>query len=58
MTMNIRGTLCCLNRNSIEDNIDEVAEIVSNAKYVCRKCGRASRKKKYLCKPVKLASKK
>ncbi len=56
--MNIRGTLCCLNRNSIEDNIDEVAEIVSNAKYVCRKCGRASRKKKYLCKPVKLASKK
>ena len=55
--MKIRGTLCRLDRNEIEDNIDDIAEMVSKAKHICRKCARVSRKKKYLCKPVRLESK-
>jgi len=55
--MKIRKTLCSLDRDEIEDNIDEIAKIVSGARYICRKCARVARKKKYLCKPVRLKSK-
>jgi hypothetical protein len=56
MTMKIRKTLCCLDRNEIAENIADLAEMVLHAKYICRKCGRASTKKKHLCKPARLDS--
>lgn len=56
--MKIRKTLCCLGRDEIEDHIDDLIEIVSKAKYICRKCARVSSKKKHLCKPMKLEAKK
>ena len=46
--MKIRKTLCSLDKDEIEDNIDEIAKIVSGARYICRKCARVARKKKYL----------
>lgn len=54
--MKIRKTLCGLSRKEIEDNLDSLGELVSNAKYICRRCARVSGKKKHLCKPVKLES--
>ena len=54
--MKIRKTLCRLDRDEIANHIADLAEMVSNAKYICRKCARVSPKKKYLCKPTKLAA--
>lgn len=34
---------------------DEYSELVSEPKYICKKCGRAARKAKNLCKPEKIA---
>jgi len=58
MKVKIHKTLCRLDRNEIEESINELTEIVSNAKYLCHKCARVSKKKKHLCKPVKLESQK
>lgn len=56
--MKIDKTLCCLDKDKIEKHMDDIVEIVSAAKYICRKCARVSKKKKYLCKPAKLEAKK
>jgi hypothetical protein len=56
--MKIHHSLCSLSRKEIENNMDVLAEIVSSAKYICRKCARASKKKKYLCKPTKISTQK
>ena len=56
--MKIRKTLCHLDRDDIEDNIDEIIELVSQPEYVCRKCARVSKEKDHLCKPLKLEPKK
>lgn len=55
--MKITKTLCCLDRDQIKDNLEEIAEIVAKPKYICRKCARVAGKKKYLCKPMKLKAK-
>lgn len=52
--MKIPKTLCRLDRDDIRDNIDEIAKVVSPPKYICRKCARVSKKKKHLCKPLKI----
>jgi hypothetical protein len=46
--------LCNWKQSTIEKELDRVRKIVADPKYVCRKCGRAVRDKKYVCKPVKL----
>jgi lipopolysaccharide biosynthesis regulator YciM len=38
----------------IEDRMEELVKIVKSPEYVCKKCGRAARDKKWLCKPVAL----
>ncbi|QUH24385.1 hypothetical protein [Serpentinicella alkaliphila] len=38
----------------IKDEFDKYKEIVKEAKYVCRKCGRVARKDKRLCKPEEM----
>lgn len=52
--MKLRKTLCCLDRDDIEEHLDTVAKAVAGARYICRRCARAARKKKHLCKPVRL----
>ncbi len=38
----------------IKDNIEKTAKRAKNARFECEKCGRQAKKKKHLCKPVKL----
>lgn len=42
--------LCKWGKKTIGENFDEVTRIVTNAKYICRKCGRIANDKKYICK--------
>ena len=52
----IKKTLCDLDKNEIEEHIEEIASIVSEPQYLCRKCARVAINKKYLCKPIKIKS--
>lgn len=54
--MKLRTTLCALKRNAIDAHIADLAALVANANYICHRCARSARKKKHLCKPVKLKS--
>ena len=56
--MKIHRALCKLSQKAIKENIAEIAEAVAKPRYLCKECARASRKKKHLCEPVKLAPKK
>jgi len=56
--MKLNRTLCSLNKDEIDDNLTDIITIISKAKHICRKCARGSGKAKYLCKPVKIQSKK
>ena len=42
--------LCKWGAKTIEKHLDEVTKIVTDAKYICKKCGRIANDKKYLCK--------
>jgi hypothetical protein len=52
----IKTTLCKLDKHDMEERMDDIAPIVSEPKYICSKCARVAKKKKYLCKPVKIKS--
>jgi hypothetical protein len=46
--------LCLLkNVGYVKRHLDDYKALVRDAKYVCRKCGRAAARKKNLCKPDK-----
>jgi len=51
-------TLCSLSKDEIDQNLTDIIAMVSKAKHICRKCARVSRNEKYLCKPLKIESKK
>lgn len=53
----MKKTLCSLDKDEIKENIADIASIVSKAKYLCRKCIRASRNAKHLCKPARIEPK-
>jgi hypothetical protein len=47
--------LCYLNNIGFQiSNSKEYKELVRNAKFYCKVCGRAAASEKNLCKPVKL----
>ncbi len=46
--------LCKWGKKKIQAHFDEVAEIISNPKFICKKCGRIAGNKKYLCKGTSL----
>lgn len=47
--------LCYLqNVGFVESNISEYKDLVKNAQYVCKGCGRAAASDRNLCKPEKL----
>ena len=48
-------TLCKWDRDEIERDLKELRKIVGSPKFVCRRCGRAVAKKKFVCKPISLA---
>ena len=47
-------TLCEWRKGEIHDRLDEIAAIVRDPRFVCRKCARAAHCDKYLCKPTAL----
>jgi tRNA C32,U32 (ribose-2'-O)-methylase TrmJ len=47
-------TLCEWKKSEIVDDIEELAEIVRDPRFVCRKCARSAHKDKHLCKPMAL----
>lgn len=47
-------TLCEWKKCEIVDDLEELAEIVRDPRYVCRKCARSAHKDKHLCKPMDL----
>jgi hypothetical protein len=44
--------LCKWKQKDVSDNFSSFADIVKKPKYVCKKCGWASTKKKWLHKPT------
>jgi 3-methyladenine DNA glycosylase/8-oxoguanine DNA glycosylase len=46
--------ICKWNEKDISKDFDKFAALVSNPKFVCKKCGRVADKKKRLHKPVPL----
>jgi hypothetical protein len=50
-----KKTLCELEKMGLlQADFEAYKELVRKGKYVCRRCGRAARKKKLLCRPEKL----
>lgn len=47
-------TLCDWTKEDIDNNHKKLFKIVSNPKFVCKKCARVANKEDYLCKPKKL----
>jgi len=47
--------LCYLiNMGYAEKSLDDYKKLVVDAKFVCKKCGRAANSEESLCRPVKL----
>ncbi len=46
-------TLCDL-KKQLKCDFESYTLLVCNPRFVCRKCGRAANKKKYLCEPEKI----
>lgn len=51
-----KKAICKWDRDTLESALPLLAEQVVDATLICRKCGRAARDKRFLCKPVKLES--
>lgn len=54
-TIDKKSTLCELEEDgSMREYFEDYKRLVRKGKYVCRRCGRAARKEKNLCKPEPL----
>ena len=47
-------TLCEWKKHEILEDTEELAKIVCDPRFVCRKCARAAHQDKHLCKPLEL----
>ena len=47
-------TLCEWGKWEIQERVDDLARIVREPCFVCRKCARAAHQDKHLCKPIPL----
>jgi hypothetical protein len=47
-------TLCDWSKKDIERDFDKLCELVTPAKFVCRKCTRSAATSKVLCKPRRI----
>jgi hypothetical protein len=46
--------LCKWNKSRYVKDLDLLRQIVREPRFICKDCGRASREKKFLCKPLKI----
>lgn len=49
-----KKTICKWDKDEIKDDLDKLKEIVTPAKFICKKCGRVAKDDDYLCKPEKI----
>ncbi len=49
-------TLCKLKKDELTDDFKQIVKIVINPKFICEKCARVAKEKKYLCSPKKMKS--
>jgi hypothetical protein len=47
-------TLCDWTKKDIKKHFDEVCQIVSNPRFVCRECARCAHSPQFLCEPKKV----
>lgn len=50
----LNGPICKLDRKTVEKLLPLIAASAAQARFICRKCGRAAASKKLLCKPVSM----
>ena len=43
-------TLCDLKRDDLEKDFSKIVNIVSQPRFICKKCARVANEKQYLCK--------
>lgn len=46
--------LCKLKKDEYVKNIKKIIKIVKKPKFICEKCARVAKDKKYLCDPIPL----
>jgi hypothetical protein len=46
--------LCDWTKKEIKKHFEEVCEVVSEPRYVCRECARSASQPQYLCEPKKM----
>lgn len=46
--------LCKLKKNELDINFKKIVKIVQKPKFICEKCARVAKDKKYLCNPKAL----
>jgi transposase-like protein len=46
----------CAQKDVRKDNLSKYKKLVRDARFICKKCGRAAHDEKSLCKPVTLDS--
>ncbi|MFC2156294.1 hypothetical protein ACFLT9_00525 [Acidobacteriota bacterium] len=50
-----KKTLCKLSKKkNLDENWEEYVKLVKSPRYVCQNCGRAAKRKKYLCDPIRI----
>ncbi len=54
--MAAKGKTLCAHKDALKDNLSKYKKLVRNARFICKKCGRAAVDEKRLCKPVALDS--
>ncbi len=45
-----------MKKEYLKENLQEYKKLVRDARFVCKKCGRAAKDEERLCKPVSLDS--
>jgi len=47
-------TLCKLKKNELAADFKKILKIVKKPNFICEKCARVAKDKKYLCSPIPL----
>jgi ribosomal protein S9 len=54
--MGAKAKTLCKKKDELKDSLSQYKKLVRDARFICKKCGRAAYDEKNLCKPVELDS--